>query len=200
MNKNLILFFIFFIFFYIEATAQRDSLTLEQIQDSLQLSKRKAKKKSSLSEDTLLHSPSRAALYSAILPGLGQAYNKKYWKIPIIYGLGGTLGYFIGFNNNLYLEFKSSVEAKTLRDGEGDPRPFISTQSAIRNRDYFKRNRELLILLTLLLHGLNVVDATVDAHLKSFDVSDELAIKIEPQLDQLGGGTFAGIGLRFILK
>ncbi len=198
MNKNLILCFIFFIFFNTELTAQEDSLTVESVQDSLQLRKRKIKKRAS--SDTLVHSPSRAALYSTILPGLGQGYNKKYWKIPIIYGLGGTLGYFIGFNNNLYLEFKSSVEAKTLRNGEGDPRPFISEQGAIRNRDYFKRNRELLILLTLLLHGLNIVDATVDAHLKSFDVSDELAIRVVPQLEQFGGGAFAGIGIRLVLK
>ncbi len=200
MNKNLVLYFIFCVFFSTKLTAQQDSLASENVQDSSQIIKKSGKKKRSFSEDTLTHSPSRAALYSAILPGLGQAYNKKYWKIPIIYGLGGTLGYFIGFNNNLYLEFKSSVEAKTLRNGEDDPYPFISTQGAIRNRDYYKRNKELLILLTLLLYGLNVVDATVDAHLKSFDVSDELAIRIEPQLDQLGGGTFAGIGIRLVLK
>ena len=194
MKKYFFLSFLFFLTFSLASLAQEDSISTPKEEKAQIIPSKKIK------VDSLPHYPSKAALYSTILPGLGQAYNKKYWKIPIIYGLGGTLGYFIGFNNNRYLEFKASFEAKLDGRPEDDPRPFLSETAAQRNRDYFKRNRELLVILTILLHGLNIVDATVDAHLKSFDVGDDLAIKLEPNLEQVGPGAFAGFSLKFILK
>ncbi|GAB4396468.1 MAG: hypothetical protein OHK0053_10590 [Microscillaceae bacterium] len=126
---------------------------------------------------------------------MGQAYNRKYWKIPIIYGLGATLGYFISWNNNRYLEFDDSVQAKLNEQPETDPRPFISLDAARRNRTFFRRNREFLVILTILLHGLNIVDATVDAHLRTFDIGDALSLQLSPQLESLGGQASAGLSL-----
>lgn len=174
ISNNSYIFFFFFgicLFGSPSLLAQRnDSLTI-QLEDTLNL------------KDLKEYSPSTAALYSAILPGMGQAYNRRYWKMPIIYGLGATLGYFIYVNNGIFLDFRDSFFAK--RDGfpENDPFPQISSQTAELNRDVFRRNRDLLMILSVLLYGLNIVDATVDAHLRSFDVSDELSLHLEPSWD-----------------
>ncbi len=194
MKKNLILFFLSMPFFTLAVSAQEDSLKKVK-ENSLQIISQNTEK-----PDSSVHSPRKATLYSALIPGLGQAYNKKYWKIPIIYGLGGTLGYFIRFNNRTYLGFKSSLNAKLEGRTEGDSYPFLSENAVQRNRDYFKRNRELLIILSILLHGLNIVDANVDGHLKSFDVGDNLSFQFEPNLDQVGGGTFAGLSFKLVFK
>lgn len=194
MKKNLILFLCSIPLFTLVVSAQEDSL--RKVNDpSPQIISDKM-----IETDSSVHSPRKAALYSALLPGLGQAYNKKYWKIPIIYGLGGTLGYFIRFNNRTYLGFKSSLDAKLEGRADGDLYPFLSETAVQRNRDYFKRNRELLIILSVLLHGLNIVDATVDAHLQSFDVGDDLTFHFEPSLEQVGGGAFAGMSFKIIFK
>ena len=164
-----------------------DSLRVS-IEDTLNLS------------DTPEFLPGQAAAYSAILPGLGQAYNKKYWKIPIIYGLGATLGYFIYWNNNRFLEFRDSYLAKQNGRIDEDPFPNISQAAAELNRDFFKRNRELLIILSVVTHALNIVDATVDAHLKTFDISEDLAFKIKPGFDQIQSQPMLGIKFQLILK
>ncbi len=130
------------------------------------------------------HSPAKATLFSAILPGLGQAYNKKYWKIPILYAGAGVLGYFIYFNNQRHLEFKDSYYAKVYNYGiTSDPYPRLSLESVTLNKNYFQRNRDFLVIISTLVYGLNLVDANVDAHLNDFDLSDNLSLKLEPFSD-----------------
>ena len=127
------------------------------------------------------HSPKKATLMSVALPGLGQAYNKKYWKIPIIYAGLGTTVYFIFWNNDLYNEFKTAFD---IREAGGDDKyqGIYSEENLITLQNYYRNNRDLSIILTVLVYGLNIIDANIDAHLYDFDVTDDLSMRIEPTL------------------
>jgi hypothetical protein len=153
------------------------------------------------------HSPRKAAIRSAIIPGWGQAYNKRYWKIPIVYGaLGTAAGVFI-YNIKNYRELRFAYQAKykaslpVFDPANPRPGPFRDSTDYFRiepkllpfdqiflrvNRDDFRRNVDYSVIAFLVLWGLNVVDATVDAHLKSFDVSPDLTFRIKPGFSELG--------------
>jgi len=140
------------------------------------------------------HSPRKATMLSAAFPGLGQAYNKKYWKMPIIYAGFGTLGYFIHTNNT---EYKSSRDAYLYRM-DGNPATISDIKfdgfadDRLKNRrDYYRRNLEVSWIFTGLLYVLNILDATVDAHLADFDVGENLSMKIEPQIISAPSFTYA---------
>jgi hypothetical protein len=139
------------------------------------------------------HSPRKAAIRSAIIPGWGQAYNKKYWKIPLAVAAVGIPGWLVYYNQEWYR--RTSFAVKVADAGttlpifldQVDPElaPLVKSRSVnalINYRNEFRRNRDYAILFGLLLWGLNVVDATVDAHLKDFDVSDDLTLRIKPTL------------------
>lgn len=152
--------------------------------------------------------PSRAALYSTIIPGAGQFYNKSYWKIPIIYAGGATIGYFINKWHKEYLLFRSSYDV--LTDGDSTTVDRFKTKYQDENNrarvlangeQNYRRWRDLNIFFAVLLFGLNVSEAYVDAHLKGFDISDELSYRIEPTL--ITGPSFRyapGFAVRFNLK
>jgi hypothetical protein len=145
------------------------------------------------------HSPRNAAIRSAIIPGWGQIYNKKYWKLPIVYGALGFTGYIFVYNLQTYRELRFAyagrIEAQPTRDPltgqtiKGDSvkynlikNPFYKTVdiNALRSyRDQYRKNIDYSALAFILLWGLQVVDATVDAHLKTFDVSPDLSFKIK---------------------
>lgn len=136
------------------------------------------------------HSPKVAALRSALLPGLGQIYNKKYWKLPIVYGaLGVTTGIFL-YNLKYYNATRFAYTVKyNMRVFHTDSAKYdqikaelkpLDEESLRSYRNQFRRDIDYSALFILLLWGLNVVDATVDAHLKSFDVSPDLSLKIKP--------------------
>lgn len=124
-------------------------------------------------------SPAKAAFYSAILPGLGQAYNKKYWKIPIVYAAIGTGVYFIIDNSQKYNDFRNEYKARLLGTNDPNHPTFgrLSTESVIRGQKFYQRNRDLSVLITAGLYILNIVDANVDAHLLQFNVNDDLTLK-----------------------
>lgn len=130
--------------------------------------------------------PSRAALLSAIIPGAGQAYNKRYWKVPIIYLGGAAIGYYLLDNHKKYLEYRSSL--KILSTGGTDkfatliPDKAQRFQRLTRAEQSFRRYRDYNIIFMILLYGLNVSEAYVDAHLKGFDISDNLSFKIQPAI------------------
>jgi len=147
------------------------------------------------------HSPRKATIYSALLPGLGQAYNKKYWKIPLIYGGFGTLGYFIGWNNKNYNISKQAYSDLSDDDPATDSYMKLKQiiyydlenassvanlkEGLISSQDYYRRNRDLLIIVTAAFYGLNIIDASVDAHFFNFDISDDLTFQWEPTWDQV---------------
>lgn len=132
------------------------------------------------------HSAKKATIYSAVLPGLGQAYNKKYWKIPIIYAGFGTLIYFINFNGKEYRKFRDAYNIVAT----GDTANFTNNEYVVKynanltqlqeGRNYYRRNLELNYILTGLLYILNIIDASVDANLYNFDVGDDLSLRFDP--------------------
>lgn len=154
------------------------------------------------------HSPRKAAIRSAILPGLGQIYNKKYWKVPIVYAaLGVSAGVFV-YNLNEYRDLRFAYKAKVLA-GNNPPDsslyPRIKPEllpldpNALRAyRDEFRRNIDYSVLVFMVLWGLNILDATVDAHLKGFDVTPDLGLKLRMGPSQMAGTT--GVSLVFAFK
>ena len=143
------------------------------------------------------HSPKKAALRSAILPGWGQIYNKKYWKLPIVYGGLGTCAGIFFYNLSNYKNTKFAYRVKyNMRVNFTDSALFSSIKPNLQPideqalqfyRNQFRRDIDYSVLVFLLLWGLNVVDATVDAHLKSFDVSPDLSLQIRPGRSQMAG-------------
>ncbi len=129
------------------------------------------------------HSPTKAAWRAAVLPGWGQIYNKKYWKLPLVYGGLGGLGYWVGFNAVEHRQFRRSYIAKTDEtSGFTDPFPALPESSVLAAREYYRRQLDASILLTVAFYGLQIVDAVVDAHLFDFDVSDDLSLQAAPWL------------------
>jgi len=140
-----------------------------------------------------VYSPGKAAVRSAIIPGWGQVYNKKYWKVPIIYaGLGITAGVFF-YNLQTYQDTRLAYTIKSTDDSLRfneipDYLQPISEESLRYYRDSYRQAMDYSILIFLLIWGLNVVDAAVDAHLKGFDVSPDLSLKFKPYYSP-GAGT-----------
>ena len=145
-----------------------------------------------------LHSPKKAALYSTFLPGLGQAYNKKYWKIPIIYAGFAGIGYFIGWNNKNYKIIKLAysdladendatnshldLDASQYYNLDNDSEKAKFKTALNKQQDYYRRNRDLLVISFAAFYGLNVIDASVDAHLFDFDISEDLSFNWQPSM------------------
>lgn len=122
--------------------------------------------------------PARAAFYSAIVPGLGQAYNKKYWKIPIVYGAIGTGVYFYSSNNQEYHRYRDAYKQR-LKGLDDEFKGQYSDATLINAQRTFQRNRDLSLIVTIGLYVLNIVEANVDAHLKQFNVNDDLSFRPE---------------------
>src|SRR5688572_12967419 len=156
-----------------------------------------------------VYNPSKAAIRSAIIPGWGQVYNKKYWKVPIVYGaLGITAGIFF-YNLDTYKDTRDAYTAKYNYRQPGataaDTLAFNSIpdylkpidEGSLRSyRDSYRRDIDYSILFFVLFWGLNVVDAAVDAHLKSFDVSPDLSFKFKPGYSEMAGTN----GLSFVMR
>ena len=149
------------------------------------------------------HSPRTASLLSLALPGAGQAYNKKYWKIPIALGAVGFCVWQADTLSKSYNSFRSMVkdkQAASLDPDLEDPYPDLPLTTLQGQRDIARRNRDLLIIITAGVWILNVVDASVDAHLFYYDVSDDLSLNFEPQISYLNNNHFAFLPLTLKLK
>jgi len=158
-----------------------------------------------------VYSPRKAALYSAILPGSGQIYNKKYWKVPIVYGALGTSAGIFFYNYNNYKDtrfayqsnYKASQSGATAADSADyylvKPKlQRLSMESLKFYRNEFRRDMDYSMLFFIILWGLNVVDAAVDAHLKAFDVSPDLSLRIKPGHSKMAGTN--GISLVLVMR
>ena len=132
------------------------------------------------------HSPLYAALFSAAVPGLGQAYNKKYWKIPIVYAGFGGLGYalyytatnFYGYRNAYRLQVADNPNPNASFNGVS------STETLKAYRDYFKKNMDITAICTGVWYALNIIDAAVDAHLFEWNMKDDLNVSWQPSFFQ----------------
>lgn len=122
--------------------------------------------------------PARAAFYSAVLPGLGQAYNKRYWKIPLVYGAIGASIYTYDFNQKNYLRYRTAYKRRIAGYNDDEFQGLIaSTDRLIDGQDFYKRNRDRSMLFIVGFYLLNILDANIDAHLKQYNVSSELSFK-----------------------
>ena len=143
--------------------------------------------------------PAKAAFYSAVLPGLGQAYNKKYWKIPIVYAAIGTGIYFYTDNNKQYKRVREAYKRR-LAGFEDDEFQGRLTDEGLREaQKSFRRNKELSLLITFGLYALNIVDANVDAHLLQFNVDDNLSFKPHYIIDEFNNKGRVGLTMNFKL-
>ena len=138
-----------------------------------------------------VHSVKKATLLSTFLPGAGQVYNKKAWKVPIIYAGFAGMAYLIKFNNDNYHKYNDALIARNDGDSTTVDTEFkdkYSDENLATLQDYYRSNRDLSIIVTSLIYVLNIIDAHVDAHLYTFNVNDNLSIKVEPefQFNQIG--------------
>lgn len=134
------------------------------------------------------HIPKIATQRSAILPGWGQAYNKQYWKIPLVYGVLAIPAATYQYNANLYSKAKFAYEAR-FKEANGDNSDVSKIDPTLKNlglaslqsyRNIFRKDRDYSIMWFILGWGLNVLDATVSGHLKEFDINNDLSLKIQP--------------------
>jgi len=135
------------------------------------------------------HSPAKAAIMSAVLPGLGQIYNKKYWKLPIVYAaIGISAERFIKFQNDFNRYRRAYIDIQ-----DGDPNTnfhktlFPPNYSEEQMRQYITKNKEMLrtwrdyaIVAVVATYALNIIDANVDAHLMDFSLDDNISLNIKP--------------------
>ncbi|MFC4723555.1 DUF5683 domain-containing protein [Geojedonia litorea] len=152
--------------------------------------------------------PAKAAFYSAILPGLGQAYNKKYWKIPIVIGALTTGVLIYDYNNKQYKGFRNAYKSRLAGfntdeywgvDSEGKPlaSPRITSEALIRAQRAANRSREISIMVTIGLYALNIIDANVDAHLLQYNVDENLALKPHFKYNEMENSSDLGLTLNF---
>lgn len=146
--------------------------------------------------------PARAAFYSAVLPGLGQAYNRSYWKIPLAYAGLGVGVYFYINNDQQYDRYRSIYKRRLagFRDDEfigpgGQER--VTDDGLIRAQRFYSRNKEISLLVIVGFYALNIIDANVDAHLAQFNVSEDLSFKPAVNYNEFTGKTGYGLSLNF---
>ena len=154
----------------------------------------------------LRHIPSKATKRSAMIPGWGQAYNKQYWKIPLVYGVLAIPAATFSYNNDLYLKTKFAYEAR-FKESKGDASDVdkidtqlkgLSISSLQSYRNIFRKDRDMSIMWFILAWGINVIDATVSGHLKEFDINNNLSFRIQPVIQTQFKQT--GIAFQFHLK
>ncbi|GAA4280925.1 DUF5683 domain-containing protein [Gaetbulibacter aestuarii] len=199
-NKILITGCFFFLLSYAisaqeKKQPEKETTSEEVLVDSVQLARKTI--------DPL--SPSKAAFYSAVLPGLGQAYNKKYWKIPLVYGALGTGVYFYIHNTNEYNRYRDAYKSRLAGfetdefyyDAEGNKlaSPRVTTDGLQRGQKFYRRNRELSLLVLIGMYALNIIDANVDAHLLQFNVDQDLSLNPHYELNNIDSRGHFGVSL-----
>ena len=122
--------------------------------------------------------PKEVAIYSSIIPGSGQFINKKFWKIPIIYTCIGTCIYFASDNNKKYKIYKDEFLNRQNNSISNPELTNISSQDLIVLKDYYRRNRDVSYLFLALSYFINIIDSSVDRHLMTFDVNEDLSMSI----------------------
>ncbi|MBS2096657.1 DUF5683 domain-containing protein [Carboxylicivirga linearis] len=164
------------------------------------------------------HSPHKASFYAAILPGMGQIYNKKYWKLPILYGGIGATGYAIHFNSKYYKKYRSAYRDFIIQDpGNKSYLEFIPpglTEADVvggtyeswfedaleRKKQYYKRYRDLSYFIMVGVYIIQIVDAAVDAHFYNFSISDDLSMRVNPTIMESSRGDYGGVGIQLNFK
>jgi hypothetical protein len=174
----------------LKADAQQVNIAIDSLQKSTSVEQKKL-------------SPKKASIYAALFPGLGQIYNGKYWKLPIVYGGYVGLIYIFGWNNNNYNDYSQAYRTIAKYDNAAEmtvadrlyldnfiknpsinldnPSHFTYVTTSLKSgKDFYRRNRDLTVIGIAALHILSIIDASVDANLADFDIGDDLSMKIEP--------------------
>ncbi|WP_236262939.1 DUF5683 domain-containing protein [Aggregatimonas sangjinii] len=199
MAKHLIV--LFFVLASACCVKAQEEKTEEQPEDSLGVN---LKEQGIVVQDSIFKkkkvinplAPSKAAFLSAIFPGMGQVYNKRYWKVPIVYAAIGTGIYVYDLNNEQYNRYRDAFKRRqagfnddefwdfqTPDDGNIPDEPFVPNTALEDAQERFQRDRDLALVVTIILYALNIVDANVDAHLKQFNIDDDLSIDWHPYLN-----------------
>ncbi len=144
-----------------------------------------------------IHSPRKATLMSTALPGLGQIYNKKIWKVPIIYGGFAAAGYYLNDNLTKINLYKDGYSAATDTDPNTENTTGFSVQQLDELIDQYKGWRDLSYIAIVAIYVLNIIDANVDAHLFNFEVNEDISMNISPYMSPMAS---AGAGLTLTLK
>lgn len=173
--KNILFIFIFLFLFIGQFTIAQEETELKTLitaKDSVLLKPYKI--------DPL--APSKAAFYSAVVPGLGQIYNKKYWKLPVVYGGMGAGIYYYSWNQKKYHEYRDAYKDLLVGKPLTGKLEGLDADRLIRAQKFHQRSRDLSLLITVGIYILNIVDANVDAHLMQFNVNENLSL--HPELQQ----------------
>jgi hypothetical protein len=193
LNRKSILL-IGFLLIYVFAKAQSEEITITEDPDT----------KINTQQDVDPLRPARAAFYAATLPGLGQAYNKDYWKLPIVYGALGTGIFFAIDNDREFKRYRTAFkdrlagrvdEFTIIEDGESTE--IFTDDGLIDAQDFFRRRKELAILITAGMYILQILEANVDAHLSQYDVTDDLTFAPDIHTDDLGQAFRYGFKLTY---
>ncbi len=207
MNKLTVLFVLLFSLKIFAQVSPKDTIRVENYPtDSISAVTPKSEievytdiQESNATDSTMKYNPTKAGLYSAVLPGLGQYYNKKYWKIPIVWGGIGTGVGVVLWNQKQYNRYRDAFIAQL----NGQPHEFsdipgISAEALGRTQDRAKRQRDYAIAITGLIYILNIVDAVVDAHLYEGRKDPDLALKPTVIYDEFGKqNSKAGLSLSY---
>jgi len=197
VNKSLLTFLFTFLFIWV-CTAQ-DNDAPETSKDSI---KTNLRQEGIVVQDSIFEkrkpinplAPSKAAFYSAVLPGLGQVYNKRYWKVPIVYAVLGTGVYSYTYNDDLYDRFRTAFKRRKAGfsddefydingDNEKGQDPDLDMGDLENQQERYQRDRDLALVVTIAMYALNIIDANVDAHLKQFNIDQDLSMDVKPYLD-----------------
>jgi hypothetical protein len=155
-----------------------------------------------------LPDPKKSLLYSLILPGAGQVYNGRWWKVPFVYGaLGATVGVYL-YNQENYKNFQLAYSARLAGDPvpSGLPpefsNPVLQELRTLRvYRDRYNKDRQSWLIYSIGVYGLQAIEALVDAHLRDFDVNEDLSLRLKPSLGMPGpGGMTPGVSLTLTIR
>jgi hypothetical protein len=191
--------YIALLFFSASIIAQKDSLSVKNEKSNIVI------KDTLATQEYDALAPQRAAFYSAVLPGLGQAYNKKYWKIPVIYGGMAAGVYFYIQNDNDYNRFRDAFKRRLagFTDDEffgAGEEATISNERLIDAQKNARQNRDVSVIVTLAFYLINIVDANVDAHLRQYNVDDNLSIEPNFKLNEFDNTVNYGLSFKFNLE
>ncbi len=181
--------------FSVQSIIAQENEELKVTTEEVAVKKQKRKKEKKIRPYEPL-APARAAFYSAVLPGLGQAYTKKYWKIPIVYAAIGAGVYFYLENNGRYNDLRDAYKRR-LAGFTDDEFPQFTEDQLIDLQDRFRRDQELSLLLTAAAYLLNIVDANVTAHLQQYNITEDLSLKPKVNFNEFNTGLNYGVSFNY---
>jgi hypothetical protein len=146
------------------------------------------------------NAPAKAAFFSAVLPGLGQAYNGSYWKIPLVYGAIGTSLYFYLDNTEKYNTYRDAYKRRLSGFRDDEFIEFLDENDLINAQKQFRQNRDFSLMFMIGFYVLNIIDANVEAHLDQFSISDDLSFRPTQVFNPTTGQNAFGLTFKLNLK